>query len=101
LRDFPKGGTPTKLWDIEVDEDQIICRIDDVAWNRIIKQPLELPPHMNHLQSELDRKPPKRGWWDELIVKKQENGYLRSAIIRHPISPLQAKGELNWDLGTY
>ena len=71
------------LWALEIPEDQIICRIDDIAWNKIIgRKGIALP---RRLKGEWDRLPKSGDWWDELIVRENAIGYLRSAIVRHPV----------------
>jgi hypothetical protein len=87
-------STPRVLWAIEIPENKIICRVDDIAWNKILnKEEIFLP---KDLKCEWNRKPRTGDWWDELIVRNNVNGYLRSALIRHPVSDVWVRERIDW-----
>jgi hypothetical protein len=79
---FPRDVSKV-VWCLEVPEEAILFRIDDIAWNKIIRQPLIRLPRGR--ENEWNRRPRTGDWWDELLIDDNASDYLRSALILHPI----------------
>jgi hypothetical protein len=103
---LPSPNAGKMLWALEVPRDQIICRIDDFVWNKIIDQYCSvldrcwsgcdtLKQGCEKVLRDCNQRKPKTGdWWDELIIRREESGYFRSALIRHPIDPDWVSGKI-------
>ncbi|MGB7161058.1 MAG: hypothetical protein WBD40_23555 [Tepidisphaeraceae bacterium] len=86
--------TPRVLWRLDVPGHEILCCVDDVAWNNIIgARGIALPPHLQH---EWNRQPRTGDWWDELIIPDKLAGRLRTALICHPVREDYVTERLNW-----
>ena len=108
---LPRTGTPKSLWSLRVPDDEIICRIDDYAWNKIIGKACDMPPRCRSrsrseslinscnavLRARRTQLEPKGlTWWDELIARDQASGYFRSVLIRHPAPNAWVEERQNW-----
>jgi len=96
---IPRTGILKMLWCLDVAESTIICRIDDVAWNKILGVPsIALP---RHLKDKWNRHPLDGDWWNELISYETQVGHLWSALIRHPVSPTEVLKKMEWHSGDH
>ncbi len=86
-------------WVLDVPEEQIICRINDCAWNIIIEQTdrFRAPPG-DSIIVELSRPPESGDWWEKIIEHEHKAHYYISALIRHPIPDSWVVDDRNWGI---
>jgi hypothetical protein len=92
-----RTGIPKRLWCLDLPDNQVLCSIDDIAWNKIMGQPeFWMPDELKH---EWNRQPQTGDWWDELIIPDKANRFLWSALIRHPVPEHFVTGRVDWQAG--
>lgn len=113
-----KIGAEKVKWELHVPSSEIICFIDDVVWNRILKIKCSVPANMRCqwygealkkfpndpkalkayeercLENFWSQEPKSGDWWDELFTENADNGV--SALIGHPIPSKWIHGRTSW-----
>jgi|GEM_PF-5141345 len=91
---IPRTGIRKLLWCLDVPDDDVLCVVDDIAWNKIIgKGQISLP---RRFRQEWNRQPKTGDWWDELIVADNTPAFLRTALIRYPLPQNFVVEKLDW-----
>lgn len=94
---IPKTGIKKTLWYLEVAPSRVICRVNNIAWNKILGiSRIALP---RGFRDECNRQPIEGDWWKELISFEEHSGLLWSALIRHPVSPSEVVEKREWVTG--
>jgi len=84
--DLPRTGISKRKWSLAVPEDQVICRINDCAWNIIIEMTdVFYAAPGDVITPQLERPPESGDWWDKVINRDVKAHRYISALIRHPV----------------
>ena len=111
-------GEEKILWTLQIPCKEVICFLDSLVWNRILKikcrvtrtmrqqwinEAAEKYPEDTHSQESYidqcekdfwDQKPKTGSWWEELLVQGPSEGI--DAIIHHPVPEIAINGREPW-----